>query len=223
SHGRLWVAGGRGSGMGVLDASSGTMIKLFQTAGTGGVINDVAIAGNAAYVTDTTRPTLWRVPFGDDSVGDVEAWLSFEGTPITYGQGPGLNGIAATADGRSLIVVHMGSGALFRIDVADKRVTTIDIGGEALDTADGLVLDGRTLYVVRQGEQEIVTVALADDLASGTVVNRFRDPALLWPATAALAGDELLVVNTQFNKRGTNDPALPFSIVGIPTARLAGK
>jgi hypothetical protein len=45
----------------------------------------------------------------------------------------------------------------------------------------------------------------------------------MWPATAAKVGDRLLVVNTQFNKRNTKDPVLPFSIVGVPVSMLSGK
>jgi Cu-Zn family superoxide dismutase len=222
--GRLWITGGRTGRMAVLDARSGKVLKQFQTpAEPAGLINDVAIAGSAAYFTDTLRPTLWRVGFKGDQIGELEPWLPLAGTAIEYAQGPNLNGIAATPDGRFLIVVQMNKGLLFRVGVEDKRIVPIDVGGEALNTGDGLVLDGRTLYVVRQGEQEVVTIALADDLSKGKVVNRFRNPALLWPATAARAGSELLVVNTQFNKRSTKDPVQPFSIVGIPLAMLAGK
>ena len=87
----------------------------------------------------------------------------------------------------------------------------------------GLVLDQRRLYVVRQGEQEIVTIDLAADLASGKVVSRFKDPALMWPAKAVKVGDRLLVVNTQFNKRTSKDPVTPFTIVAVPVSRLTGK
>ena len=59
----------------------------------------------------------------------------------------------------------MNKGLLFRIGVEDKQIVPIDIGGESVATGDGLVLDGRTLYVVRQGEQEIVTIDLAADLS----------------------------------------------------------
>jgi sugar lactone lactonase YvrE len=222
--GRLWIAGGRTGRMVVLDARTGKVLKGFETpAQPAGLINDVAIAGPAAYFTDTLRPTLWRVPFKGDQIGDLEPWLQFSGGPLEYAQGPNLNGIAATPDGRYLIVVQMNKGLLFRIGVADKQVTAIDIGGESLSTGDGLVLDGSTLYVVRQGEQEVVTISLSSDLSTGKVVSRFKNPALLWPATAVKVGDRLLVVPTQFNKRTTNDPVLPFSIIGIPVSMLAGK
>ena len=222
--GRLWISGGRTGRIGVVDSRTGKLLKRLETpAQPAGLINDVAIAGSDAYFTDTLRPTLWRVSVKGDQIGDVEPWLQFTGTPIDYAQPPNLNGITATPDGRSLIVVHMGKGLLFRIDTADKKITPIDTGGEALNTADGLVLDGRTLYVVRQGEQEIVTVQLTGDLSQGKVVSRFKNPALLWPATAAKVGDRLLVVNTQFNKRNSKDPVTPFSILGVPVSMLSGK
>ena len=44
-----------------------------------------------------------------------------------------------------------------------KVVTAIDTAGADLTGADGLVLDGRTLYVVRQPAGEIATVHLSAD------------------------------------------------------------
>ena len=222
--GRLWLAGGRTGTMAVADARTGALLKKFEVPPkSNSLINDVVVVGTTAYFTDSFTPTLWRVQAAGGKIGELEPWLQFAGTPLEYTTpGANLNGIAATADGRSLIVVQMNKGLLFRIDTADKKVTPIDIGGESVATGDGLVLDQRRLYVVRQGEQEIVTIDLAADLASGKVVSRFKDPALLWPATAVKVGDRLLVVNTQFNKRG-KDPVTPFSIVAVPVSRLGGK
>lgn len=223
--GRLWVAGGRTGRMAVLDAKTGRVLKKFETPNpSASLINDVVIVGSSAYFTDSLVPTLWRVTVKGNAIGDLEPWLQFAGSALEYTTpGANLNGIAATADGRHLITVQMNKGILFRIGVADKTIAPIDIGGEAIATADGLVLDGRTLYIVRQGEQEIVTVTLSDDLAKGRVVSRFKNAALQWPATAAKAGNQLLVVNTQFNKRGSKDPSLPFSIVGVPLSMLGPK
>ena len=223
--GRLWIAGGRTGTMAVVDARKGTVLKKFQvpTKDTS-LINDVVVVAGNAYFTDSLTPTLWRVGVAGETIGELEPWLQFAGTPLQYtSPGANLNGITATADGRDLIVVQMNKGLLFRIGVADRRVAPIDVGGEALTTGDGLVLDGRTLYVVRQGEQEIVTIELSQALDKGRVVSRFKHPSLAWPATAAKAGDRLLVVNTQFNKRASKDPVTPFSIVGVPIAMLAGK
>jgi Cu-Zn family superoxide dismutase len=223
--GRLWIAGGRTGQMVVADSKTGKVLKKFEVPTPGAsLINDVVVVGSSAYFTDSFTPTLWRVTVKGDQIGDLEPWLQFTGSPLEYTKpGANLNGIAATADGSHLIVVQMNKGLLFRIGIAEKRIAPIDIGGESVATGDGLVLDGRTLYVVRQGEQEIVTIELAHDLGKGRVLSRFKHPALAWPATAVKVGDQLLVVNTQFNKRTTKDPATPFAIVGIPVSMLSGK
>jgi Cu-Zn family superoxide dismutase len=223
--GRLWVTGGRTGRMAVIDTRTGNVVKKFQsTTPDKSLINDVVVTATGAYFTDSFMPTLWHVGTKGGTVGDLEPWVEFTGGPLEYtSPGANLNGIAATPDGRTLIVVQMNKGLLFRIGVEDKKVVPIDVGGEALTAADGLVLDGRTLYIVRQGEQEIVTLELSADLSKGRVRARFKDPALMWPATAAKVGDRLLVVNTQFNKRTTKDPVTPFSIIGVPLSALSGK
>jgi Cu-Zn family superoxide dismutase len=219
---RLWLAGGRTGRMAVLDARTGTVLKRFQTpASSSSLINDVALVGEAAYFTDSLTPTLWRITTASHRIGELEAWIEFAGTPLQYGSGANLNGIAATADGRHLIVVQMNKGLLYRVGIGDRQIAPIDAGGAALTGADGLVLDGRTLYVVRQTEQEIVTMELSDDLTTGRVLGRFKDPALAWPATAAKQGDRLLVVNTQFNKRSAANPDKPFAVLSIPLSVLA--
>jgi sugar lactone lactonase YvrE len=52
-------------------------------------------------------------------------------------QNPGFNanGIARTPDGRALIVVNSGTGALFRVDPATGVATAVDLGGESVPTA----------------------------------------------------------------------------------------
>jgi sugar lactone lactonase YvrE len=219
--GRLWMAGGRLGQMSVVDTATGSLVgqREVPTVGTS-LINDVVVVGGAGYFTDTFHPVLWRLEVSGDEIGALEPWLDLEGTAIEYGEGANLNGIAVTPDGQTLVVVQMAAGLLFSIDIATKTVTPIDTGGADLSGADGLVLDGQTLYVVRQTAVEIATVALAEDLSSGVVTSRFTDPALAWPATAALVGDELLVVNTQFNTRGDNSQTLPFTIARVPVSRL---
>src|SRR5205085_10372129 len=161
----------------------------------------LALTRHGAFFTDTFRPVLWRVDTSRATAGEPEPWLDLTTGPIQYGETANLNGIATTPDGNGLIVVQMAKGLLFHIDIPTKRITPIDLKGETVPTADGLVLNGRTLYVVGQGTGEITTIAMAPDFRSGEVKARLREPALSFPATAALAGDRLYVVNTQFNRR----------------------
>ena len=222
ADGRLWVAGGLTGTVWVLDSSDGQVLKE-STVPTAprSLLNDVAIAGDAAYITDTFVPTLWRMSIDGDTIGDPEPWLDLSGSAIEYADGPNLNGIVATPDGASLIVVQMNVGRLFRIDIETQTITPIEVAGADLTTADGLALDGDILYVVRQGAGEVATVRLDEDLAGGTVVARFTEN-LSWPATAAVIGDELVVVNTQFNTRGSEPSTTerPFTLLRIPVARL---
>jgi sugar lactone lactonase YvrE len=218
---RLWIAGGRSGKFFVVDSQTGRVIKQLAVPDPSkSLINDLAIVNGAAYFTDTLAPTLWRIQAKGNEIGALEPWLDFTGTALRYYEGANLNGIVATADGQSLIVVQMGKGLLFRVDLETKKVTPIDTAGADLTGADGLVLDGQTLFVVRQTAVEIATVTLSPDFAWGTVVNRFKDPALAWPATAVKAGDRLLVVNTQFNVRNDNKQTVPFTIASVPLAKL---
>ncbi len=214
---RLWVAGGRLGRMFVIDAASGKILKQVEVpTPANSLINDVALVGTAGYFTDTRQPTLWRLEAKGSEIGDLEPWLNFQGTALKYDPSqPNLNGIAATADGRSLIAVQMGAGLLFRIDVASKAVTPINTAGVDLTGADGLVLDSSTLYVIRQPAGQIVMLQLSPDFKSAKATGRVVDSMFAFPATAAKIGDRLLVVNTQFNLRAKKAETRPFAVLSV--------
>jgi len=213
-EGRLWISG-RDSGRAfVYDTGSGELIKVLDTPRTAStLINDVTVTQDAAYFTDSFRPTLFRVPLTPGGVGDIEPWLDFGGTPVRYRDGFNLNGIAATADGRYLITVQFNTGELYRIDTETEEVTEVDLGGKKLGTGDGLLLEGPTLYVVRESPAQIVPVELSEDFTAGQVGEAFSDPSLRFPTTIARYEDRLLVVNSQLN---TGNPKLPFTVTDVP-------
>jgi hypothetical protein len=94
-------------------------------------------------------------------------------------------------------------------------VTQIDLGGETVDSGDGLVLDGTTLYVVQNGPDQVSVVELSDDLSSGEVTRVLADESLTDAATAAQVGDVLLVTNAQFSAM-QDEPELPFTVTVVP-------
>lgn len=218
-RGRLSVAGGGTGKLWVYSTRSGSLIRMFET-GSGGFLNDVIVARNGdAFVTDSLRPILWRIPASQLTAGaapaPAEAWITFTGSPITYTTGFNLNGIAVTPDGRYLIVAQGNTGRLFRITLATKAIVPIDLGGESVG-ADGIELRGRTLFAVVR--PAIVKVQLSGDLTSGRVVSETVDPTLAFPTTIALARGRMLVVNSQFDKRGPGlTPKLPFTVSSIRT------
>jgi len=213
---RLWVAGGRSGQILLLDTGTGEQIGAFSTPVAEALfLNDVVVTAiGDAYVTDSDRPILWRVPAAAASAGgqaEAEPWLDFSQSGVELGEGFRPNGIVATPDGGTLIVVSASDGVLYRIDVASREVSRIDVGAEAFPGGDGLALAGNTLYVVQNGADQVAVVNLSDDLASGSLAEVIEDERLSNAATAALIGDALLVVNAQFS-RMNGTPELPFTV-----------
>lgn len=222
-RGRLWVAG-RFTGLAfVYDVRTKRLIKRLQAPpvepsfsprGEPSIINDVTVTDGAAYFTDSFRPVVYRVSTEGDEVGDMEAWLDLRGTAATYARGFNLNGVAASRDGRHLVTVHTDRGELFRIDTRTREVRRIDLGGVTIRTADGLLLDGRALLIVREEPGEVVPVRLSSDLLRGEVGAAFGRSQLGFPTTLAEHDGRLLVVNSQLDR--ADDPRLPFTVTSLP-------
>jgi sugar lactone lactonase YvrE len=214
--GRLFIAGGDTGRIFVYDTESTDQIRRLDTSDAGATfLNDVAVTPDGdAYVTDSLRPVLFRVPSTVDGVGEVEPWLNFEETPAEYEEGFNFNGIDATEDGRYLVAVQSNTGELFRIDIESKQVVEINLGGETLTNGDGLLLDGRTVYVVRNEQALIVPVKLSGEYIRGKVGEPFTDPSFAFPTTIAKTDGRLLVVNSQFDKQ-EGEPELPFTVSSV--------
>jgi len=216
-RGRLFVSGGATGFMFVYNVADGTLLANFITTQRPTFINDVTVAPNGdAFFTDSQSPLLYRVYTNSSGALAIESWLNFTNTALQYQQGFNLNGIAVTNDGKYLITVQSNTGKLFRIATASKEVEEINLGGQSVTNGDGILLDGRTLYVVRNRDGQIVKLQLAEDYGSGSLVSTTSNPLFAYPTTIAKANDRLLVVNSQFDKRGDNvKPVLPFTVVSV--------
>jgi sugar lactone lactonase YvrE len=215
-EGRLFIAGGDTGRIFVYDTESADLVRRLDTPDAESTfLNDVAVTPDGdVYLTDSMRPVLFRVTSTADGVSEAEPWLNFEGTPAEYEEGFNLNGIDATDDGRYLVAVQSNTGELFRIDTESKEVVEINLGGETLTNGDGLLLDGRTVYVVRNEQELIVPVKLSREFTSGKVGEPFTDPSFAFPTTIAKTDGRLLVVNSQFDKQ-EGEPELPFTVSSI--------
>ena len=210
---RLFVSGGSTGRMFVYDAS-GALLASFATGTSPTFINDVAVARDgSAYFTESLQPYLYRVYQDESGAWAYERWIDFTGTALAYQPGFNLNGIEVTPNGRYLIVVQSNTGKLFRIEIATKEVTEIDLGGATVQNGDGILLQGSTLYVLQNALGLLTEVRLNVERATGTVVGRTSDPSFAYPTTLTDARGRLLVVNSQFNKRGPGlTPSLPFTV-----------
>jgi hypothetical protein len=81
----------------------------------------------------------------------------------------------------------------------------IDLGGGSVPNGDGILLDGKTLYVVQNQLNQIAVVKLKSDLQSGEIVNLITDPAFRVPTTIAEFGSSLYAVNARFGTPPTPD------------------
>lgn len=211
----LWVAGGASGQLLRFDgADGGPFAGPTRAYGSPDAdatfFNDVRVAPDGTvFVTDSNRPALFHLAPGAD---EVVPFVAFEGTPFAYVEGFNANGLAIAADGATILVVQANTGLLFRIDVATRAVTAVDLGGATVPGGDGLVLDGTTLYVIQNGADQVTVLELAADLSSGAVARVLTDERLVSAATGALVGDRLLVTNAQFARMQTG-PMLPFEVV----------
>jgi sugar lactone lactonase YvrE len=194
SGGRLFVAGAGTGRAWVYSARTGRQLAAYQLAPRGAdtFINDVVVTARGAYFTDSRRNAIYRVPL-DLSAAQT---ITLSGIPLQAGNN--LNGIVATPDGKSLIAVQTNAGALWRIDPATGRGTRIDLGGASVANGDGLLLSGRTLYVVRNRNNRIALVNLRPDLSRGTVTRAITSGNFDVPTTVARIGSRLYAVNARF-------------------------
>jgi hypothetical protein len=209
---RLWVAGGGpgfNAGVGdvrVYDASSGELLRTFLPPGPVGALNDVAITHDAVYVTDSFNAQLVKIPLPAD--GSLPSTNSATLLPVTgdFMQTPppaaNLNGIVAKSG--VLVVAQSSTGKLFRVDPDTGVATKINIGNVTLGGVDGLELQGRTLYAVRNTNL-VTVVRLGSQLATGTVLGDITDPGLDVPTTATVAAGRLWAVNARFGTGPTPD------------------
>ena len=227
----LFVAGGSGTAR-VYDAGTGgDPVAVYQLTAESfpyTFVNDIIVTPDAAYFTDSFRPFIYRVPLGPG--GALPNPSAVEEIPLSgdFVHVPGdinANGIVATPDGKRLIISNTATGSLYLVDPETGSASQIDLGGGALPSgsADGLLLDGKTLYVMQNFLNQISVVRLASDLASGEVIGTITDTAFTVPATIAEFGSSLYAINARFDMGFPpffggpfHDPPLEYDIVKVP-------
>ena len=196
---RLFVAGGSGGDGRVVDTRTGDVLAEWTFATDQTFVNDVILTRKAAWFTDSQKAVLYRVPLGHRLAGPADfTTVPLSGEWVQVADAFNANGIAQTPDRSALLVVNSTSGLLYRVDPASGVATQVDLGGTPLTSGDGLLLKGRTLYVVRNSLNEIAVVHLNRRGTRGAVVDTLSSPDFDVPTTVAMFGPWLYLPNARF-------------------------
>jgi sugar lactone lactonase YvrE len=215
--GLLFVAGGPTGYAYIYNAESGENVAEIMLTDLPSFINDVVITRDAAYFTNSFQPVLYKVPL--ENGGGLPSPLTSVAIPLSgdYQFTAGAfnaNGIDATANGKTLVIVNSTEGALYTVDPETGVASRIDLGTGSVANGDGILLQGRTLYVVQNQLNRIAVVELASNLASGEIVDLLTNSSFDVPTTIAKFGNALYAVNARFGTEPT--PDTEYDVVRVP-------
>jgi hypothetical protein len=213
-HRRLFVAGAQ-TGTASVYTLSGKLMRTYTLTTDPSFINDVAVTRKAAYFTDSANQRLYVLRFrrhhrlpNHARTLPLTGDLQYDTDPDTFE----LNGVV-DASKRWLISVQTRNGKLLRINSRTGNTREIDLGGGDVTNGDGLLLNGRTLYVVQNQDNQIAVVHLRRDLRSGVIKRHLTDSDLDVPTTIVRRGRFLFAVNARFTTPAT--PMTQYSVVRV--------
>ena len=205
-RGLLYVAGGPTGTARVVSTRSGKVIADYTLTTKPAFINDVVLSRHYAWFTNSQQPELYRVPLvrrGRTALQDEVTTIPLSGDWV---QQPGFNanGIALTPNRQALLVVQSVTGTLFRVDPSTGVATRVDLGGYVLTNGDGLLVKGRTLYVVQNRLSQVAVFTLSRSGRSGVLREVLPVPDSDVPTTVAAYKSSLYLPNARF---GNPSPA----------------
>jgi hypothetical protein len=211
----IYVAGGPTGQVFVYDARTGADVAVLQASDDPNTfVNDVVVTRRAVYFTDSYRPVFYRLPLQPNGeIGGAVETVALSGD---FGFLPGdfnSNGIVASDDGKSLVIVNSTLAELYRVNPLTGEASLIEVEGDAASNGDGLLLVGRTLYIVQNFTNQVSVVRLSRDLSTGTLVCTLTDDDFDVPTTIARVGGSLYAVNARFSTPAT--PETTYDVVRI--------
>ncbi len=202
-HGLLWVSGAATGKAAVYDLATGAPVTDLILTSQPSFINDVVVTRDAAYFTNSLTPVVYRVPVSPRGEIGAPELIDLHGPAGDYVAGFNLNGIDATPDGRTLFAVNSAKGTLYTIDPRTGDSAQIDLGTASVTTGDGILLVGRDLLVLQNGNapgvsNQIAVVRLHHRFTQGEIADTITSPLFQTATTLARWGSTLVAVNAQF-------------------------
>jgi len=213
----LFVAGGPTGYAFIYDGLTGANVTEIQLTTLPSFINDVVVTREAAYFTNSFQAEMYRVPLDDD--GGLPDPPASEVIPLggDYQFTPGAfnaNGIDATPNGKMLVIVNSADGVLYRVNPATGEASRIDLGTDSVPNGDGILLHGRSLYIVQNALNQVAVVELSPDLSQGSIDETITSSLFRVPTTIARFGERLYAVNARFDTPPT--PDTEYEVVLVP-------
>jgi len=199
AHDLLFVAGGFTGQAYIYDTRTGATVATYQFgAPPATLVNDVALTKDGAWFTDSFQAQLYFVPVSRAGVpGSSFRTLAVSGPAADTGGEVNLNGIQATANGKTLIVAHSANAQLYTVDPASGASATI--AGVSVPNVDGILLEAGRLWAVQNFSNQVSRIRLRPDLSCGVVEEVITSELFQVPTTAARFGSRLAVVNAKFD------------------------
>ena len=216
-HDRLFVAGGPTGKAFVYDADDGTLLKEYQlTTLSPRFINDVVVTRRGAFFTDSNNQQLYKVPIGPGgTLGAASETLPLTGD-LSYSAGFNLNGIDAAKHGKWLLAVQSNEGRLFRINPRNGETRELVLTGGNVMTGDGILLQGKRLFVVQNTMNQIAVIRVDRRLTEGTIKRLIKDPLFDVPTTIDDVGHQTLyAVNARFGVPPADRPTAAYNLVRV--------
>jgi sugar lactone lactonase YvrE len=205
-RGRLFIAGGPSGTGRVLNLRTGH-VTSYQFASAPTFVNDVVLTRKKAWFTDSQKPQLYALPLGRHGRLPSQSNVVTLQLSGDWDRTPGAafaNGITQTPNRRALLVIQSNTGLLMRVNPRTGVATQVDLGGVALTQGDGMLLRGRTLYVVQNRANQVAIVKLNRAGTAGVVRSKvLTDPGFDVPTTIAAAGHSLYLPNARFDTTPT--------------------
>jgi sugar lactone lactonase YvrE len=217
----LFVSGGDAGNARVVDPERKRVVAEYTLSDDGGFVNDVIVTDDAAWFTNSAAPELFRVPLNKQ--GLPAAARKVTTVPLTgdwvQPDGFGANGITRTPDGSALLVVNSADGTLFRVPTDGERAGVarqVRLRGQSLTNGDGMLQQGRTLYVVRNQLNEVVQLRLDARGTRGRAVGTLTARGFDVPTTITAARGRLYLPNARFGTEPTPDTTYTVSVLRQP-------
>jgi hypothetical protein len=216
-HDRLFVAGGPTGKAFVYDADDGSLIKEYQlTTLSPRFINDVVVTRRGAFFTDSNNQQLYKIAIGrGGSLGEASETLPLTGD-LSFSAGFNLNGIDAGKHGKWLLAVQSNEGKLFRVNPRTGVTRELALTGGNVMTGDGILLQGKRLFVVQNTMNQIAVIRVDRRLREGTIKRLIKDPLFDVPTTIDDVGhNTLYAVNARFGVPPADRPTAAYNLVRV--------